>query len=175
MRRAGRYRCAFDRSLVLAAVAVLAGCGSNTDDLARFVAETKARPAAPVESMPRIASYTPYVYESDGRRSPFAAPEKNAPASDDSVRPDLKRPLEPLEQYPLDALQMVGTITSDGVTYALIKAPDQVVHRVAPGDHMGRQYGQIDAVSPTGVTLTEIVPDGNGGYTKQGTALAPSQ
>ncbi len=153
----------------------LAACGSNTDDLASFVARTKARSAPPVDPMPEIATYTPYAYKPDGRRSPFAAPDNHGPANDSGVRPNLDRPLDPLEQYPLDALRMVGTITSDGVTYALIAAPDQVVHRVAPGDHMGRHYGRVDAISPAGVTLTEIVPDGNGGYVKQGAALAPPQ
>ncbi|KEZ79259.1 pilus assembly protein PilP [Salinisphaera hydrothermalis] len=155
--------------------AVLAACGSNTDDLQAFVARTKARPAPPVEPMPKIATYEPYTYKPDGRRSPFAAPDNSGPAHDNGVRPNLDRPLDPLEQYPLDALRMVGTITSDGVTYALIAAPDQVVHRVAPGDHMGRHYGRVDTISPAGVTLTEIVPDGNGGYVKQGAALAPPQ
>ncbi|HET7312909.1 pilus assembly protein PilP [Salinisphaera sp.] len=160
---------------MLGAAALVAGCGSDTGDLTAFVARTKARPAAPVKPMPKIATYTPYVYRPDGRRSPFVAPDHSTPTSDNGVRPDLNRPLDPLEQYPLDALRMVGNITSDGVTYALIAAPDQVVHRVAPGEHMGRHYGRVDAVSPAGVTLTEIVPDGSGGYVKQGAALAPAQ
>lgn len=157
----------------MCACLVLAGCGSNTSDLADFVARTRAQPAPPVAPMPVIASYQPYVYKPDGRRSPFAAPQDARPANPNGVRPDRNRPLDPLEQYPLDALRMVGTITSDGVTYALIAAPDRIVHRVAPGDHMGRHYGRVDAISPAGVTLTEIVPDGNGGYVRQGAALAP--
>ncbi|MGN8158913.1 pilus assembly protein PilP [Salinisphaera sp. RV14] len=160
---------------VIGLCAVLGACGSNTDDLASFVARIKARPAPPVKPMPKIASYKPYTYKPAGRRSPFAAPNNHAPANNNGVRPNLDRPLDPLEQFPLDALRMVGTITSNGVTYALIAAPDQVVHRVAPGDHMGRHYGRVDTISPAGVTLTEIVPDGNGGYTKQGATLAPPQ
>lgn len=125
--------------------------------------------------MPEIAIYKPYVYQPDGRRSPFTASENTAPANGNGVRPDTDRALEPLEQYPLDALQMVGTITSGGVIYALIAAPDRVVHRIAPGDHMGRHYGRVDAISPAGVTLTEIISDSNGGYVEQSAALAPTQ
>lgn len=152
---------------------MLTGCGSTTDDLAEFVARTRARPAPSIDPMPEIATYTPYVYTPGDRRSPFAAPEHTTPASDNGVRPDTNRALEPLEKYPLDALKMMGSITSDGVTYALIAAPDQVVHRVAPGDHMGHHYGHVDAVSPAGVALTEIVSDNNGGYAKHSAALAP--
>ena len=82
---------------------------------------------------------------------------------------------EALEAFPLDALRLVGTISSAGVTYALIQAPDGVVYRVTHGAHLGQNYGEIDGISENGVLLTEIVPDGLGGYIRRPATIAPSR
>lgn len=155
---------------------LLAGCGTNGDDPSAYVAQIKARAPQPIEPMPTIASYQPYIYAPEARRAPFtptrraAAPERPG----NSLRPDPKRKPDPLERFPLDALRMVGTITSSGVTYALIAAPDRIIHRARRGDHLGQNYGEIESVSDKGIAITEIVPDGTDGYSKRGAALAPS-
>ncbi|WP_423823155.1 pilus assembly protein PilP [Salinisphaera sp. SPP-AMP-43] len=163
------------RALILCGLCLsLVACGSDTDDLHAYVAHIDARKPQPIDPMPEIASYQPASYQPAGRRSPFVAPHADQHSRDNGIRPNLNRALDPLEQFPLDALQMVGTISMAGTTYALISAPDQVVHRVAAGMHLGRHYGRIDAIGANGLTLTEIVPDGNGGYVKRGAALAPA-
>ncbi|MES1941118.1 type 4 fimbrial biogenesis protein PilP [Salinisphaera sp. T5B8] len=154
----------------------LAGCGGDDRDLKAFVAEVKQRPAAPIEPIPEIAPYTPYTYEPDGRRTPFTPTERPREVNrNNDLAPDTDRPREALEAFPLDALRMVGTITSRGVTYALIQAPDGVVHRVTTGAHLGQNYGEIDGISENGILLTEIVPDGLGGYIQRPATIAPSR
>lgn len=156
--------------------ALVVGCGTNDDDLRDYVAQVKARPAAPIEPIPEIAPYTPYTYRAEERRAPFTptTPERGS-QSNSGVTPNIDRPREPLESFPLDALRMVGTITSAGTTYALIQAPDNVIHRVRRGNHLGQNYGEIDAISDNGIVLTEIVPDGAGSYTKRPATIAPSR
>ena len=158
-----------------AACGVVTGCTSPEPDLARYVATIEARPTAPIEPIPPIAPYTPYTYRAEDRRAPFTptTPERSA-QSNSGVMPDSDRPRDPLEAFALDSLRMVGTITRGGTTYALISAPDNVVHRVRRGNHLGQNDGEIDAVSDSGIVLTEIVPDGAGGYTKRPATLAPS-
>ncbi len=155
---------------------VLAGCGGDDRDLRDFVAEVKQRPAPPIEPAPEIAPYTPYSYEPRGRRTPFTptAPRRDFDRNND-LAPDVDRPREALEAFPLDALRLVGTISSAGVTYALIQAPDGVVYRVTHGAHLGQNYGEIDGISENGVLLTEIVPDGLGGYIRRPATIAPSR
>ncbi|MDA3921319.1 MAG: pilus assembly protein PilP [Salinisphaera sp.] len=155
---------------------LVTGCGSHQDDPAAFVARVKARAPQPVEAIPEIASYQPYSYKADGRRGPFTPTRRETAAThaDNGPHPDLKRKPDPLERFPLDALHMVGTITSAGVIYALIDAPDQVVHRLKRGSHLGENYGEIDSISDQGVSITELVPNGTGGYTKRSASMSPS-
>lgn len=153
-----------------------AGCGSDSSDLQDFVARVKARPAAPIEAIPEIAPYTPYTYRGDDRRAPFTptTPRREIKSKSD-LAPDSDRPSEPLEAFPLDSLRMVGTISRSGVTFALIQAPDSVIHRVRPGQHLGQNYGRIDGISQSGVLLTEIVPDGLGGFIRRPATIAPTR
>lgn len=153
-----------------------AGCGGDSSDLQDFVARVKARPAAPIEAIPEIASYTPYTYRGDDRRAPFTptTPRREVKSKSD-LAPDANRANEPLEAFPLDSLRMVGTISRAGVTYALLQAPDNVIHRVRPGQHLGQNYGEIDGISDGGVLLTEIVPDGLGGYIRRPATIAPTR
>ncbi|MAS10086.1 pilus assembly protein PilP [Salinisphaera sp.] len=153
-----------------------AGCGADNSDLQDFVAQVKARPAAPIEPIPEIAPYTPYTYRADDRRAPFTptAPRRDVSSNSD-LAPDPDRAREPLEAFPLDSLRLVGTIARSGVTYALIQAPDGVIHRLRPGNHIGQNYGRIDGISENGVLLTEIVPDGLGGYIRRPATIAPTR
>ena len=70
---------------------------------------------------------------------------------------------------------MLGTINKDRAVFALVKAPDGVVHRVTMGNHMGQNYGKIVAISDTSVDLVEIIPDGFGGFMERQANLALSQ
>ena len=151
--------------------ALLAGCGSDMSDLEEYALEVKSRKSRAIDPIPEFKPYERFAYETADRRDPFvpllqsrdealAAGAGGAGA----VRPDVNRPREPLEEFTLDSLRMVGTITMQKRAYALIKAPDAVVHRVSVGDHMGQNFGKITGVSETEVVLMEIIQDGFGGW-----------
>ena len=86
-------------------------------------------------------------------------------------RPDADRPRQPLEQFPLDALQMVGVLDFAGAHYAMIKAPDGIVYRVAVGGYMGQNYGRVTRIEADRVDLEETVPNGFGGWDQRPAAL----
>jgi type IV pilus assembly protein PilP len=92
-----------------------------------------------------------------------------------SVRPDSKRNREFLEQFSLDTLRMVGTLKLGGGNFALVQTKDGLVQRVLPGNYMGQNDGKVIDVSPTKITLIEIVPDGVGGYMERPASLALSE
>lgn len=165
------------------AATLLAGCGRDMDDLVQYAEEVKSRTSRNIEPIPQIKTFEPFVYEAkdkegNDRRDPFlpllASRDQAVAASGAAggIKPDLDRPKEPLEEFPLDSLRMVGTITMQQRAYALIKAPDAVVHRVSVGDHMGQNYGKITGISETEVVLMEIIPDGFGGYLQRPATVA---
>jgi type IV pilus assembly protein PilP len=57
----------------------------------------------------------------------------------------------------------------------MIKAPDNVIHRVTIGDHLGQNYGKITGVSETQVTLVEVISDGFGGFIERPATLAMAE
>ena len=84
----------------------------------------------------------------------------------------MRRNREPLEEFPVDSLRMLGMVTAQEHRYALIKAPDGVVHRVGMGEHMGQNYGEVVRINESEVGLKEIVPDGFGGWVERPAKLA---
>ncbi|HKU14575.1 MAG TPA: pilus assembly protein PilP [Steroidobacteraceae bacterium] len=164
------------RSIVISAAALavlsLSGCSSGMDELRKQVDEIKSRPGEAIEPLPEIKPYESFAYNASNMRSPFVP---TAPARTDlaaGVRPDVKRPREFLEQFPLDTMRMVGTLQLQGRNYGLVQGKDGLVHRVLPGSFVGQNDGRIVGISSTKISIIEIVPDGLGGYIERPAALA---
>ena len=83
-----------------------------------------------------------------------------------------RRNPEFLEQFSLDTLRMVGTLRLSDRTYGLIKTKDGLVHRVLPGNYLGQADGRVTEISPSKISVVEIVPDGLGGYMERPASLA---
>ncbi len=150
----------------------IAGCSSADDELNRFIEETKHEPGGRVEPLPEIKPYETYVYADSDARSPFMPSAPGAGAGLAGVRPDQKRNREFLEQFSLDTLKMVGTLRLGGSMFGLVQTKDGLVHRVAVGEHMGQAEGKITDITPSKISLVEIVPDSLGGYMERPAALA---
>lgn len=154
-----------------AAVLALSGCSGDMEELQEKVTEVRNRPGERVEPLPEIKPYESYAYTASNLRSPFVA---SAPARSDianALRPDVKRPREFLEQFPLDSLRMVGTLQQQGREYGLVQGKDGLVHRVLPGNHIGQNDGRITGISSTKISVVQIVPDGVGGYIENPASL----
>ncbi|MDN5872852.1 MAG: pilus assembly protein PilP [Sinobacteraceae bacterium] len=155
-------------SLVLALT--LAGCGNDMSDLHQFVATARAQKVTQIPPIPKMTPYVPFAYDQASRRDPFVPADANQDKSAQKhhsasgIHPDFNRPPQPLEQYPLDALRMVGTLTFNNILYAMIAAPDGIIHRVSVGNYMGKHYGRIMKITASEVDLKEIIPDGFGGW-----------
>ncbi len=158
--------------LTLCIAATLCGCSSGGDlaDLKQFVAKAEQRPPGHIEPLPPFEQVAPFAYEASALRSPFEPPVKvhspNRP-SGPQVKPDPNRPKQYLEHYPLAQLTMVGTLSKGNRRFALVKDGDGGVHRVQKGDYMGTDNGKIEQVDEGAIELTEIVPDGAGGWVER--------
>lgn len=158
--------------LVLVGASLLggaAGCTSDQDELKEWIAKTKQRPGGRIDPLPEVKPYETFRYEDQALRSPFVQSAPVAVAG--GVRPDIKRNREFLESYSLDTLSMVGTLKRDGRVYALVQTKDGLVHKVLPGQYLGQSEGRVDSISESKVSLTEIVPDGMGGYMERPASL----
>ncbi len=158
------------------AATLLSGCSKDISDLEQYVAEVHARPGGRIEPLPQIKPYDTFVYSASDLRSPFLPAVENTPENAflSSVRPDQARPREFLERFPLDTLQMVGTLNLGGGKYALVRDADGLLHRVREGNYMGQSEGQITEVSASDIKLIEIISDGLGGYIERPAAVVLS-
>ena len=163
------------------AACLLAACGGDMSDLTQYIAEVKARPATPIEPIPPVKTYQPYPYDGFSGRDPFrssssegrevAQGEESAPESL-GPRPDFSRDKEYLENFELDTLSMVGTFANSDGFWGLIRDPDGRVHRVVPGEYLGKNHGQITLIDDGQVVLSELINDGTGGWLQREAALA---
>jgi type IV pilus assembly protein PilP len=55
---------------------------------------------------------------------------------------------------------MVGTLQRNKQIFALVRTPDNTVHRVKAGNYLGQNFGLITDISETEIKLKEIVQDG---------------
>lgn len=140
------------------------------DDLAAYITEVKARPAVGIEPLPPFEHVEPFVYNAKERRDPFnpdmgiKADSEESTSSTTALKPDFNRDKEELEGYPLDTLRMVGTLGDEHKSWALVMSQTGVIYRIGPGNYMGQNHGQVTEVTDERIKLSEIVPDGRGGY-----------
>ena len=151
---------------------VLAACSGGEGSVQRFITRVEHQPGGRVEPLPTVPKYETFTYDDQNMRSPFVPSE---PTGIGAIRPDSSRPRQYLERFPLDTLTMVGTMRLGNVVYGLVQTKDGIVHRVAIGNYMGQNDGQIIQITPTEIRMVEIVPDGLGGFVKRPAALGLSQ
>jgi type IV pilus assembly protein PilP len=168
-------------TVCLMAIGLAACSSSNTEDLRTYVEDVKSMQHPSVEPLPEFAPYETHLYQAYNDRDPFTPPVLSAPkseiaqASGNGVSPDFNRAREPLEAEPLDSLRMVGTLERAGNSWALVRMSDSTIHRVKPGNYLGQNHGKIVSITESEVELTEIVPDGLGGWMERQAALALSE
>jgi len=156
----------------LAGALVLGGCSGDLDELRVDIEKIKQRAGGRIKPLPEVRPYISHEYQMGEHRSPFL--QSFAGENPEGPRPDVQRPREYLEQFPLDTLRMVGTLRLGGAQYGLLQTRDGLIHRVLPGNHVGQNDGLVMSVGDARISVVEIVPDGLGGYLERPAALALS-
>jgi type IV pilus assembly protein PilP len=143
---------------LILSVFLLASCGGTEgDDLDQFMADAAKTMSTKVEPLPQVQPYVPLQFNVDGTISDPFRPRKVV--SSGTFQPNLSRPKEPLEAFPLENLKYVGALTKNKSTYALIKTPDNTLQQVKIGNYLGTNYGLVTSINDSEVTLKEIVQD----------------
>lgn len=161
-------------SALLLCAGTLAGCSSRDADLDNFLQQTRQEQPGGVQPLPEVRPQESFTYQAQSLRSPFV-PGGSGASSAAGVRPDARRNREYLEQFALDSLKMVGTLNVGGRSYGLVQSKDGLVHRVLPGNYIGQNDGRVASVTPSKINVTEIVPDGLGGYMERPASLPLSE
>ncbi len=159
------------RLLIPVAMLVLGGCSSEIDELKQFVRDSDKGVPRRIDPLPAVKPFEPFAYEGFDLPDPFK-PRKIAKTEGQAggVAPDLNRRKEPLEAFPLEQLKMVGTLSQNKETYALVKA-DKTLYRVKKGNYMGQNFGLITDVTDTEIKLKEIVQDSAGDWAERQSVL----
>ena len=154
------------------AALVVAGCGGEShQDLRDWMREQGKGAQGKLEPLPQIRPYEPFAYNAFDLPDPFK-PRKIEPVKGGSkLAPDLNRRKEPLEAYPLESLQMVGTLQRGKSTYALVRTTDKDVYQVKVGNYMGQNFGVIIGIGDGDIQLKELVQDGAGDWTERTSTL----
>ena len=116
------------RALVCCVVGLLvAACGGEShQDLRAWMQDQGKGVKGKLDPLPQVKPYEPFTYNAFDLPDPFK-PRKIEPAKGGSkLSPDLNRRKEPLESYPLESLQMVGTLQRGKNTFALLRTTDKV-------------------------------------------------
>ena len=154
---------------------LLAGCGGEEfQDLRDFVKNSGVDMRGKIEPPPEVKPYESFAFNNDtGLPDPFKPrkPELHSNTAGGLNQPDLDRPKEALEEFPLESLKMVGYLFQNKVGYAVIRAPDDKLHRVKAGNYVGLNFGLIKEVTGTEATIKEMVQDSSGDWTERVSTL----
>jgi type IV pilus assembly protein PilP len=154
---------------------LIVGCGGEEfQDLRDFVKNAGADMRGKVEPPPEIKPYEPFSYDnSTAIQDPFKprkADLKNSSHAGQN-QPDLDRPKEELEEFPLESLKMVGYLQRAKTGYAVIRSSDGKLHRVRAGNYIGLNFGQIISVTDTEIKIKEMVQDSAGDWSERESSL----
>lgn len=160
----------------VAGAALLVACGGEEQsglkqELAVMTKDLRGR----VDPLPQVKSYEPVPYRGESMLDPFVpgrivVAQASTGGGGGGVQPDLNRPKEPLEAFPLESLQMVGTLSQNKDMYALVRGGTNLF-RVKKGNYMGQNFGVITGIEEGQISLKEVVQDSGGDWVERSSAV----
>lgn len=137
--------------IILSMAILLSSCDSkeNHKDLKDYL--TKLKQSATVNNKQGENTFLKLpalvTFNAGNLREPFAEGKTQLDKKTDSKIP--------LQRYPLSMLKLMGVLSKNGIFYAYILAPDNIVYQVKIGDVIGDHYGKIEKISPNRLEISE--------------------
>ena len=164
----------------IAFMLTLSGCGSDAqDELQQWMAEQRSQTHPKVVPLAEPKQFKPQAYSQVTEVEPFSNQKLTIALKKDSsqassngalIAPELARRKEPLEEFPLDTISMVGRMERLGRPVALVLV-GRLLYQVRPGEHLGQNYGLVTKISETEISLREIVQDAAGEWIERTASL----
>lgn len=162
-------------SYLVLVVVLLSGCGgAEYQDLRDFVKNSGADMRGKIDPPPEVKPYEFFAYNNDTNLPNPFKPRKQDLRSGGGAglnQPDMNRPKEALEEFPLESLKMVGYLYQNKVGWAVIRATDNKLYRVKAGNYIGLNYGLITEVTDSSVMIKESVQDSSGDWSERDSSL----
>lgn len=164
--------------LCVALTSALVGCAADQEELTVWM-ENQRRTVKPnVQPLVPPKKFVAAPYNSGQVVDPFSNQKLSVALKQEARQPnsllaaEMSRRKEALEQYPLDSMAMVGSMTEpkSGRQYALLRV-DNLLYQVKLGDHLGQNFGKVMRISETEVGLREIVQDAAGEWIERTSTL----
>jgi type IV pilus assembly protein PilP len=159
---------------------VVTACGSSgQDELRQWMAEQKNQTRPKVDTISEPKQFKPESYTQGDAIEPFSnlkltqalRRESNQTAANAAlIAPELARRKEPLEAFPLDAFTLVGSLAKAGQPVALVRV-DNLLYQVKLGNYLGLNYGRVEKISESEITLREIAQDATGEWNERAASL----
>lgn len=160
----------------VATTMLLAGCGSDIDELRQWMEQQRKEAKPTVSPLLPPKKFLPQPYEASAGVDPFSTQKLSVAIKQEAAQPnslltaEINRRKEPLEAYPLDNMSMVGSLTRENRRYALLRV-DSLLYQVKAGDYLGQNFGRITKISETEITLREVVQDAAGEWIERTSTL----
>ena len=154
----------------------LAGCSADKEELQQWMEQQRREVHPTVAPLSPPKKFDPQPYLMTEAIDPFSGQKLSAALKQEVRQPnsllasEMNRRKEPLEAYPLDSMQMVGSVNKQGRPSALLRV-ENLLYQVSPGDYIGQNYGKIIKITETEVTLREIVQDAAGEWIERTSTL----
>ena len=165
-------------SLLVLVLLVSACQKKEKESLSRFIADASKMKASDIEPLPNIKPVKYFAYSAHEFADPFNV-ENLKPRQVESARsgvgPDTNRRREPLENYPLDSLKMVGTLFKGNDERAIIMTPEGAVQTVVVGKFMGQNYGRIVSIDENEIVVKEQVLNSAGTWVGRDASIKVDQ
>jgi len=155
-------------------VFAIAGCESGDQNELRDWMKTETKDLrGRIPPLPQVKPYEPVAYDAAGLVDPFRSSRlmiENKQQGGGGLQPDMNRPKEPLEAFPLESLKYVGYLSKSRQPHAIILA-DAALHQVKIGNYMGQNFGVVTRISDSDIVLRELVQDSAGDWVERTSTL----
>lgn len=154
------------------AVMTLAGCDDRETpaQLQAWIGMVRNKALTTPPRYLATPAFLPLSYDATIGRTPFEridAAESDFP----HARPAQRGDGQVLEEFPLESIRMVGTISQDNRRYVLLQA-ERIIYLAKSGDYLGKNFGVIRRIADDEIELEELLPAAEGRWTTRQAVLA---
>lgn len=161
--------------LLLTVTALTACGGDDHDDLRQWMAQASKGLRGNIPPLPEVKPYEPMAYTATESLSPFFSGRlRGAVDRSGGAIPDMNRPREPLEEFPLETMKFVGFFKDRKRLIAQVLVNGKT-YDVRIGNYIGQNFGRVTGIvtlsNEERIVLKELVQEPDGAWIERQSEL----